>query len=241
MNPYSSLLLTLCVGFFLFIGCGGIDDDQPARLISTVPSEGEYIDYDGVIYLYFDKLVTNVGVNYAGSNDALGYSARNRHGKSSSAAWEIEVSTLKMRPNAVGYHPETLVQIDITFADDEGWHNERLKVRRPAIYPPPKRGLVIIGGTVTNGAKDIDPELLSTSGIQITFDADNIQGRSAKLKPKDGAPLDWIAEWRGDSVWLYPRDGHRLQHGTEYILELIGVKDEVGNESDFEIRFTTKD
>ena len=237
-NPYSSLLLALCVCFFIFIGCGSIDDDQPARLISTVPAEGEYIDYDGVIYLYFDKLVTGVEVNYAGSNDALGYSARNRHGKSSASAWEIEVSTLKMRPNAV-YHPEELVQIDITFKDDVGWHNERLKVRRPAIYPPPGRGLVITGDNVSHRPKGVDPELLHTTGIQITFN-DNIQGGTAVLRPKDGSPLDWIVKWERNSVTLSPPNGDRLQNGTEYIIELIDVRDDF-NEYDFEIRFTTKE
>ena len=239
MNRCYSLPLALCVCLFLFIGCGSTEENQPAQLIWTVPAEGEYIDYDGLIYLYFDKLVTGVGVNYAGGDDALGYSARNRHGKSSAAAWEIEVSRLKIWPSAVGYHPEELVQIDITFRDDVGWHNERLKVQRPAIYPPPGRGLVIIGGTVTNGAKDIDPELLHTTGIQITFD-DNIQGGTAVLRPKDGSPLNWIAEWGRNSVTLYPRNNDRLQNGTEYIIELIGVNDGFG-EYNFEIRFTTKE
>lgn len=42
MNRYFSLLLTLCV--CLFIGCGSIDENQPAQLISTVPAEGDTID-----------------------------------------------------------------------------------------------------------------------------------------------------------------------------------------------------
>ena len=98
--------------------------------------------------------------------------------------------------------------------------------------------LEITGANVLDGAKDIDPELLNTAGIQITFDS-NIKGGTVELKPEDGAPLNWIAEWGRNSVWLFPRNADRLQNGTEYIIELI-VNDGFG-EYDFEIRFTTKE
>ena len=236
MNPYCSLLLTLCACLFLFIGCGSLDENPPALLISTVPAEGEYIDYDGLIYLDFDKAVTDVRVN--------DYNARNKHGKPSAAGWEIEADRLDIWPSTVGWHPEKSVELSITFEDDAGRHHETLNVRKPALHvdgepighPDP---LVIIGGTVTNGAKDADPELLSTTGIQITFN-DNIQGGTAVLRPKNGAPLNWIVKWERNSVWLFSPNGDRLQNGTEYIIELIGVKDGFG-EYDFEIRFATKE
>ena len=41
MNRYYSLPLTLCV--CLFIGCGSINENPPAQLISTVPAEGDTI------------------------------------------------------------------------------------------------------------------------------------------------------------------------------------------------------
>ena len=70
MNRYFSLPLTLCA--CLFIGCGGIDDNQPAQLISTVPAEGEYIEIDGLIHLRFDKAVRHVGVNdFAARNSGI--------------------------------------------------------------------------------------------------------------------------------------------------------------------------
>ena len=98
--------------------------------------------------------------------------------------------------------------------------------------------LDITGGNVTHGAKGIDPELLHTTGIQITFDSD-IKGGTGVLRPKDGAPLDWIITWGHDSVLLFPPNGDRLQHGTEYVIELI-VNDWF-TDYDFEISFTTKD
>lgn len=111
--------------------------------------------------------------------------------------------------------------------------------------PPADNGLIILtdplditGGNVTHGAKDADPELLNTDGIQITFD-DNIKGGTVVLRPEDGAPLHWIDRWDRNSVWLFPPNGNRLQNGTEYIIELI-VNDGFG-EYDFEIRFTTKE
>ena len=231
MEPYCSLLLTLCVCLFLFIGCDSIDENQPAQLISTVPAEGEYVKFHDLIRLYFDKEVTDVRAN--------DFNAQNRHGKSSAAAWEIAVSRLQIWHRGFGWHPEKLVQLDITFEDDAGRHHEKLNVRIPAMsidgWP-----LKITGGNVWNGAKDIDAELISTHGIQITFD-ENIQAGTVVLRPKDSSPLNWIVEWEGVNVNLYSPNGDRLQNGTEYILELIGVKDDAGNEYNFEIRFTTKE
>ena len=211
-------------------GCGSIDDNQPARLISTAPAEGRYINAYDLIHLCFDKAVTDVRVN--------GVAAQNRQLRSSAAAWEIKTNKLGIWPG-VGNHPEVLVELNITFEDDTGRHHEKLNVWRGSFIghgEPPK----ITGGNVWNGAQDVDPELHNTHGIQITFD-ESVQAGTVVLRPKDGAPLNWRVEWAGYNVNLYPSDGDRLQYGTEYILELIGVKDAAGNESNFEIRFTTKD
>ena len=228
MKPYVSLPMAL--GVCLFIGCGSIDDNQPARLISTAPAEGRYINAYDLIHLCFDKAVTDVRVN--------GVAAQNRQLRLSAAAWEIKTNKLGIWPG-VGDHPEVLVELNITFEDDTGRHHEKLNVWRGAFIgygEPPK----ITGGNVWNGAQDVDPELLNTVGIQITFN-ESVQASSVVLRPKDGAPLDWIAEWGRNLVTLYPPNGDRLQYGTEYILELIGVKDAAGNESNFEIHFTTKE
>ena len=215
-------------------GCGGIDDNeddnQPARLISTVPADGEHVDLDGFIHLCFDKPVRHVAVN--------DYAARNRHGKLSNAAWEIPVNRLELYDKYIGFHPDKLVQLEITFEDDAGRHRVKLNVRRGALHTVGSP-LVITGGNVHNGAKNVDPELHNTHGIQFSF-SDNIEAGTVVLRPKDGSPLNWIAEWRRNLVTLYPPNGNRLQHGTEYILEIIGVRNGL-NEYNFEIRFTTKD
>lgn len=229
MKPYCSLLLTLCA--CLFIGCGSINDNQPARLISTVPAEGEVIEHDGLIHLHFDKVVTDVRVN--------GFAARKRDRKSSATAWEREIGILELWPPRFGFHPEKLVELNITFEDDAGRHHEKLNVFRPALHVDgePFR---ITGGNVWNGAQDVDAELVSTTGIQITF-SENIKAGTVVLRPKDEAWLNWIADWERDSVTLYPPDGESLQSGTAYILLIISVKNEFGGEGHFEIRFTTKD
>lgn len=91
-----------------------------------------------------------------------------------------------------------------------------------------------------DGSKDIDSELVSTTGITITFDK-SIKGSTVVLRPKDGAPLNWIVEWSNYSVTLSPPDGERLQNATDYILEIVGIEDATGTKYDFEIRFTTKE
>lgn len=230
MNRYFPLPLKLCVCLFLFIGCDSIDENQPARLISTVPAEGEDLDILGLIHLNFDKPVTDVLVD--------GFAARNRHRESSAVAWEIKVNELEIWQHYFGWHREKLVQLNIAFEDNAGRHHETLTVRRPAMsidgWP-----LQISGGNVHKGAKDVDPELLSTAGIQITFDG-NIQAGTVVLKPKDGAPLNWIVEWGRASVTLSPSDGDRLQNGTDYILEIC-LTEPSGARYNFEIRFTTKE
>ena len=155
------------------------------------------------------------------------------------AGWEIEVDRLDIWPSTVGWHPEKSVELSITFEDDARRHHETLNVQRHAMsidgWP-----LVITGGTVTHGAKDVDPELLSSTGIQITFDK-TIKGGTILLKLKDGSLLNWIAEWGRNSVTLSPPDGDRLQNRTDYTIEIAGVKDVTGTEFNFEIRFTTKE
>jgi len=188
-----------------------------------------------LIHLRFDKTVTDVRIN--------GVAAENRQLKSSAATWEIATNKLAIWPPNFARHPEVLrevlVELNITFEDDTGRHHAKLNVWRVTFIghgDPPK----ITGGNVTNGAEDVDLELLNTHGIQIAFD-ENIKTDTVVLRPKDGAPLDWIVEGEGFKVNLYPSDDDRLQYGTEYILELIGVKDAAGNEANFEIRFTTKE
>ena len=232
MNRYYSLPLALCVG--LFTGCGGIDDNQPAQLISTVPAEGGLFYHFSVIHLRFDKAVTDVRVN--------GVAAQNRELKSPAAAWEIAANKLNIWPPNFARGPEVLaevlVELNITFEDDTGRHHTKLNVWRVTYIghgEPPE----ITGGNVWNGAEDVDPELLNTHGIQITFN-ESVQAGTVVLRPEDGAPLNWRVEWEGFKVNLYPSNGDRLQYGTEYTLELIGVKDTAGNEANFEIRFTTK-
>ena len=229
MNRYYSLPLALCV--CLFTGCGGIDDNQPAQLISTAPAEGGLFYHFSLIHLRFDKTVTDVRVN--------GVAARNRGDKSYAAAWEIAAGKLDIWPPGFDRRPKVLVELNIAFEDDTGRHHAKLNVWRDP-YTGQRDLPKITGGNVTNRAEDVDPELLNTHGIQITF-TENVQAGMVVLRPKDGAPLNWRVEWEGLKVHLYPSDGDRLQNGTEYILELIGVKDHVGNEADFEIRFTTKE
>jgi hypothetical protein len=180
-----------------------------------------------VIHLNFDKAVTDVRVN--------GFAAQNTH----AGEWEIKVSILELWLPYLGWHPEKLVELNITFEDDAGRHREKLNVLRPAMSRD-GQPLQIIGGTVSNWSHDIDAELVSTIGIQLTFD-ENIKPGTVVLRPEDGAWLTWIVEWGRNSVTLYPPDGESLQSGTAYILLIISVKNEFGGEGHFEIRFTTKE
>ena len=93
---------------------------------------------------------------------------------------------------------------------------------------------------MVDGAEDVDPDSVSTTGIRITFDKSIAPG-TILLKLKDGSLLNWSAEWSTYSVTLSPPDGDRLQNGTDYTIEIIGVEDATGTKYNFEIRFSTKE
>ena len=98
---------------------------------------------------------------------------------------------------------------------------------------PPK----ITGGSVKNRDTGVDPDLLNSNGIEITFDED-ING-NAQLFGFVG-DLGWESQVIGNTLILDRRDiGEKLAHEVEY--EIKGnVRDAAGNETQFEIIFTTK-
>ena len=60
-----------------------------------------------------------------------------------------------------------------------------------------------------------------------------------EIKPIDGEPLGWTAEWKPESVTITPLEGKELVNETTYIIT-IRLEDAAGNAVLPTITFTTE-
>ena len=95
----------------------------------------------------------------------------------------------------------------------------------------------ITGGTVTNGAKDVDPGPLNADKIQITFDED-VTG-TAELNFEDNTSAGWQGAVTGMNADLTPVAGKELANSVTYVV-VLNVSDKAGNKASFTVEFTTK-
>ena len=97
------------------------------------------------------------------------------------------------------------------------------------------------GGTVKNGAKDVDPGPINESGkLEVTFSEAVVKGE-ASLGVDGGDALGTQAEWAADKVTLSLNAGVALANETTYVIIIKGVKDAAGNAmAEAKISFTTK-
>jgi hypothetical protein len=95
----------------------------------------------------------------------------------------------------------------------------------------------ITGGTVTNGAKDVEPGPLNADKIQITFDED-VTG-TAELNFEDNTSAGWQGAVTGMNAELTPVAGKELANSVTYVI-VLSVSDAAGNKADFKVEFTTK-
>ena len=99
-------------------------------------------------------------------------------------------------------------------------------------HEPPR----IIRGTVTDGAKNVDPGPLNADKIQITFN-ENVVG-TVELSFGDNTPTDWQGRIIGKRAELTPVAGRELDFAMTYVIVLT-VRDSARNEAVYKIRFTT--
>ena len=70
---------------------------------------------------------------------------------------------------------------------------------------------------VTDGATDVDPEVLNRDGVVIEFD-ENIAWSSLKLTYDDGTDLGWESTVKDNSVTLTAIEGKERVHETFYVV-----------------------
>ena len=123
------------------------------------------------------------------------------------------------------------LSLTITWADG----SERLNytVRTPDTEAPR-----ITGGTVSDGAKDVDPDTINTSArIEVEFSED-VSGNIA-LQTAAGVNAGWRGKVQGKKATLELVRGRELDNGTIYVIA-GKVSDDAGNETDLKITFTTE-
>ena len=169
-----------------------------AKLVRTLPANGEYAADHLPIVLDFDKEPLAVTVN--------GTAARVDGNR---AFWCFPY------PPPYG---DALFHIEWTNPD--GTLNVGTSIRLAVLnsdYVPP----VITLGSVSGGEADVDPDLLNRNGIRFDFDEPIVDVQS-QLLTEDGENLDWETVWDDQTVIFRPgANGDLLEHGRGYMIQLV--------------------
>ncbi len=96
----------------------------------------------------------------------------------------------------------------------------------------------MFSGTVADGDQDVDPDLLNAGGFRFDFDQE-VRG-NITIQPKDGEPLNWIANIGGATMTLTAVWGEELKHGVVYVLHIKAINI-IEEKTEFTITFRTKD
>ena len=95
----------------------------------------------------------------------------------------------------------------------------------------------VTGGTVKDGDKDVDPEVINTDGkIEITFSED-ISGNIA-LQTEWGDDVGWLGKVEGNKATLELVKGKDIRYETTYVIR-GKISDAAGNETEVSITFVT--
>ena len=181
--------------------------DDVAKLVRTLPANGEDAADHLPIVLYFDKEPVAVTVN--------GTAARVDGNR---AFWCFPIP----RP-----HGDALFHIEWTNPDGSPNVGTDIWLRVVIVeFDEPS----ITSGSVSDAAADVDPDLLNRHGIRFDFDESVIDSGS-KLLAEDGEDLDWEAVWDDQTVIFRPgANGKLLKNGKRYMIRLVIAEAWIYNE-----------
>lgn len=107
-----------------------------------------------------------------------------------------------------------------------------------AVHIPDTESPKIIGGTVNDGDKDVDPEAINSSGrIEVEF-SEEVTGNIA-LQTEAGDDVGWIGKVEGKKGLLELVRGKDLGHDITYVIA-ARVIDAAGNDTFLKVPFTTQ-
>ena len=219
----TGLLITL--GMLIFNSISGCaEDDPPEKIIQSPratkvevdPAPPSEVDEDRTEFiLRFNQGVVAVTVNGTAAT-------------SSGQHWSVWSYQLPLKQ---GLH-----HLDIKWKNRDGSTGSQSVGPYDFLHVhhvPPS----LMGGTVADGAADVDPAPINANGFRFDFDED-VTG-TIKLTDEAGADLNWIGSVAGQTATLTAVAGQELLNGTTYKIE-IDVKDGAGNGLQATITFVTK-
>ena len=227
-----ALIISIMFVTFMVTGCGNDDDDDTgttndddddndatveapsAEMVTLGPAPGgAEIPSNTQFTLTFDQGVTAATVNgTAATGSGLNWNAGPTLTQGPGQSLNVEWTNRDGSTGSQAVGPYT--------------------VKDPDTDPP-----VITGGTVDDGASDVDPAAINASGFRFDFDED-VSG-SVTVTDEAGADLNWIANVTGATATLTPVAGQELANETTYKVE-IDVQDGAGNKTTATITFVTK-
>ena len=97
---------------------------------------------------------------------------------------------------------------------------------------------LIIGGTVADGDKDLDPEWINTDAVIELVFSEEVTGNIA-LQTEGGDDVGWLGKVEGNIGTLELVKGTEIGHETTYVIRGT-VFDDAGNRLDVSITFVTR-
>ena len=207
-----ALVLAALFALSLIVGCGGDDADEEevaaAEFSSANPAGGS-------------EIAANASITLTFSSDP---------GDVTSSAGTVAGSG-KTR-TVTGPFPEGALTLSITWTNGDGSTSLSYTVKAADNTAPE-----VTGGTVKDGAEDVDPEPINADGIEVTFSED-VSGNIA-LQTEAGDDVGWIGKVEGTKGTLEPVAGKEIGNETTYVIK-GKVADAAGNETEVSVTFTTK-
>ena len=208
-----ALVLAALFALSLIVGCGGGDDEEEAaaaaEFSSANPAGGGEIAANTTITLTFSSDPGTVTV----TPGTVAGSGKTR--------------------TVTGPFPEGALTLNVSWTNGDGSTSLSYTVKAADNTAPE-----VTGGTIENGAEDVDPAEINDGGvIEVTFSED-VTGNIA-LQTEAGDAVGWIGKVEGTKGTLDIVKGKEIGNEATYVIK-GSVKDAAGNETDFEITFTTK-
>ncbi len=207
-----ALVLAALFALSLMVGCGGGEEEETAAadaaFASASPASGDLAS-NGQITVTFDNDPGDVTAS-AGAVSGAG----------------------KTRTIAGPFTPGAL-SLTLTWTNGGGSHTLTYNVTAPDNEAP-----TVTGGTIKDGAEDVDPETINADGvIEVTF-SEEVSGNIA-LQTEGGDDVGWIGKVEGTKGTLDLVKGKEIGNETTYVIK-GKVSDAAGNETEVSVTFTTK-
>ena len=213
-RTFALVLAALFALSLIVAGCGGGDEEEDAAAAdaafqSATPASGD--------------LASNGSITVTFDNDP---------GDVTASAGTVAGSSGKTRTISGPFTPGAL-SLTLEWTNGDGSHTLTYNVTAPDNEAP-----TVTGGTVSDGAEDVDPAEINDGGtIEVTF-SEEVSGNIA-LQTEGGDDVGWIGKVEGTKGTLNLVKGKEIGNETTYVIK-GKVSDAAGNETEVSVTFTTK-